>query len=203
VPDMHGMTRIRRALLAMAFCAVAFAAGTVVAQARTHTVDETAWMVCPDGKPVASGHLDTLTAAGSVTVQPPPIDGVPRPTHTYGIVDVTGTITACHPVPSIGGPGFGIGSYATNNAGVAGGGYLRYSALGAGGTFSTRTYIEPGRGALCLITNPTTRLECYRLSWSGNNPVVGDRLRTDDPLVSQPAPLSGGTREPGCPPCIQ
>ena len=193
-----------RTLLATACCTVAFAAaGTVIASAATHDPDESTWMACPGGKPVTTGHLDTLTVVGSETVGPPPGNEVRGPTITYGIIDIAGTVAACHQVPATGGPGFAVGTYGDGNRiSVADGSYVRYSEEGAGGTFATRMYVIKGRAAVCLLTDPNTRLNCYRLSWSGGTPTVGDPLPTGDPLVARECGLHNYNREPNCPTCI-
>jgi hypothetical protein len=164
--------------------------------------EERDWMVCPDGQPVRNGHLDSVVFIGYETVGPPPGNELPGPKVTYGIFTVSGAVTPCHPVPSTGGPGFGIGAYDGHGGRIADGSYVRYSTVGATDTFHARIFVASTRRAICLVTDPNTRLGCLAIQLTGVLPVVGGSVPTNDPLVSRPSPLTDYHLDPGCPTCI-
>jgi len=152
------------------------------------------WMVCPDGGPVREGRIDTITYVRNTNTSNEVAGG------QYSIFDVAGTIAACQPVvPS--GPGFAVAWYGGFSARLAG--FAPYSTVGLDNAFRIEVSVPVHRRALCLLSDPSTRLDCFGLNWTGNAPTVGDRIPTDSLLVHVTAPPPPHTSEdPGCPTCM-
>jgi hypothetical protein len=178
------MNRRVAALLVAGACAAAVAVTTLSAHATT----ESLWMVCPDGGPVRTGHLEAVTFTGT-----------PAQPYTF---DVSGTITPCHPTTGPG-VGFAVAEYGPGGAYTVDGGYRSYYYLQAGDTFLLHVRIGRWTKAVCLISNEDTRLDCIGFTATADgNPVVGTRIPTDAPDVDRPAGyINYEHGKPGCPTC--